>query len=349
MSASWLIDRGLLPDAWIRRGIRRLLLRRLQAEDRGSPEANARQVSAYAAALGQGPIAIQPRAANAQHYEVPAEFFRHVLGRHMKYSSGLWDPPTRTLDEAEQAMLELTVERAQIQDGMDVLDLGCGWGSLTLYLAARFPACRIVSLSNSHSQREFILERCRERGLSNVKVVTDDVSRFSPPQRFDRVVSIEMFEHMHNYAELLRRIGSWLRPDGRLFVHIFVHRQFAYPFETRGSANWLGRHFFTGGQMPSADLLGRFDEHMRLVHSWEVSGLHYARTARAWLQNLDAARAQALSSLARSDNPVPARVQLRRWRVFFMACEELWAFREGTEWHVQHYLFEPLAPPGSIA
>jgi cyclopropane-fatty-acyl-phospholipid synthase len=338
-----LIDRGLVPDWAVRRGIRRLLRARLHQEDRGSEAANAEQLERYIQELRQSPLAVHTQDANEQHYEVPAAFFERVLGKHLKYSCGLWDPGIETLDESEAAMLALYVERAGIEDGMEILDLGCGWGSFSLYVAERFPRCRILGVSNSAGQRRFIEQRCAERGIENLEIVTRDINDFETTRRFDRVVSIEMFEHLRNYALIMEQIAQWLKPDGSFFTHIFVHERFAYPFETEGAANWLGANFFTGGQMPSADLLPRFDDHMDLQRRWDVDGTHYARTSRAWLENVDRHRAELIRLLDESGGPVPGAVALRRWRVFFMACEELWAYDQGREWFVSHYLFRPKA------
>lgn len=340
MTTLGLLDRGLLPDWLVRVGIRRLLSRRLQQEDQGSAEANRAHLEQYVEALRRSPVAVHVNEANAQHYEIPAAFFERVLGARLKYSCGLWKTGVTTLDAAEEAMLERTVERAGLVDGMTVMDLGCGWGSLTLWIAQRFPNCRVLAVSNSRDQRTFIENRASLRGLGNVEVVTRDINDFETMRRFDRIFSIEMFEHVRNYEVLMSQIASWLRPDGLFFAHLFVHREFAYPFETEGSDNWLGRHFFTGGQMPSADLLPRFQDDMELVADWHVNGVHYARTARAWLENLDAHRVELLEIL---DDPAAdsnAAVALRRWRVFFMACEELWAHADGREWFVMHYLFQ---------
>ena len=343
-----LLDRGLLPDWLIRLGIRRLLRQRLRAEDQGSPEAREAYLQGYIEDLQASPIAVQTRAANAQHYEVPAAFFERVLGPHMKYSCALWDETTKTLGDAEEAMLALTVERAGIEDGMDILELGCGWGSLTLYMAERFPKARIQAVSNSHGQRQHIERACEKRLLANVEVITRDMNDFETTRRFDRVVSVEMLEHMKNYRAIFRQIRRWLRPEGRFFTHIFVHKTHAYPFETEGAANWLGRHFFTGGQMPSADLLPRFDQDLVLEADWHVNGTHYAKTARAWLQNLDLRRDELVPLLAHDGGDPPA-VMLERWRVFFMACEELWNFAGGTEWSVHHYCFRPRSTaPGDV-
>jgi cyclopropane-fatty-acyl-phospholipid synthase len=282
-----------------------------------------------------------PEAANRQHYEVPAAFFVPVLGRRLKYSCAWWPPHVRTLDAAEEAMLALTCERAALQDGMEILELGCGWGSLTLWMAERFPGSRILAVSNSHSQRAFIDGRARERGLRNVTTLTCDMNDFESAERFDRVVSVEMFEHLRNYELLLGRIADWLRPNGRLFVHVFAHRYHAYPFEDKGRADWMARHFFTGGLMPSEDLLLHFQRDLVLEQRWRVSGTHYERTSNAWLENLDAHRAALLPVLAQAYGRGSEDLWLQRWRIFFLACAEMFGFRGGDEWGVAHYRFAP--------
>jgi cyclopropane-fatty-acyl-phospholipid synthase len=295
----------------------------------------------FVASLATSPVTLSPELANLQHYEVPVEFFRAVLGPRMKYSCAWFGPGVRGLAQAEEAMLALTAERAGIEDGMRVLDLGCGWGSLTLWLAERFPRCRITAVSNSKLQREAILAEAARRGCEDrVAVRTSDVARFEPGARFDRVASVEMVEHVRNWPALLERVASWLEPDGRLFVHHFAHRRFAYPYEIEGPGDWMARHFFTGGMMPSADLLARCDEHLRVVQRWDVDGLHYARTAEAWLRNLDRAYADLLRLLRRDHGDAAPRA-LGRWRLFFVGCAELFAFREGSEWGVTHQLLAP--------
>lgn len=331
-SAIALAEGGLVPDALIRVGIRHLVRQRLRRE-------NARAGEGYATLLRElraSPVALATEAANEQHYEVPVDFFARVLGPKLKYSACYWDGGIRTLAEAETAMLDLAIRRAGIEDGMRVLDLGCGWGSFTLYAAERFPRCRFLAVSNSGAQQSFIAERAYAMGLDNVENRKADVNSANLDGPFDRVVSIEMFEHVRNHAVLLSRIAEWLAPAGQLFVHIFCHRRLMYPFETRGSGDWMGRRFFTGGLMPAKDTLYNFQEHMAVRRSWEISGEHYRRTARAWLDNLDADSAAAAAALGADAD----RAALQRWRLFFMACEELFGFNGGREWLVAHYLFD---------
>jgi cyclopropane-fatty-acyl-phospholipid synthase len=342
---TWL-ERGLLPDWLIRIGIRRLVSARLRKEQQGSPAEQAERLMQFVARLRQSPVAIRPDAANAQHYEVPAEFFRHVLGPQMKYSCALWNADTKSLAEAEEAMLDLTCRRACLEDGQDVLELGCGWGSLSLFMARRFPNSRILTVSNSHSQKQFIDAEAARRGLANLTVVTADMNDFTTDSRFDRIVSVEMFEHMRNYAELLRRIASWSRPGALLFVHVFAHSRFAYPYEVQDASDWMAHHFFTGGVMPSDDLLLYFQEHFRIREHWRFSGVHYQKTSEAWLGRLNRHRKKVLDLFAAVYGKDEALRWLVRWRVFFMACAELFGFADGNEWIVSHYLFEIAANHG---
>ncbi|MET0282544.1 MAG: class I SAM-dependent methyltransferase [Steroidobacteraceae bacterium] len=335
-----LAERGLLPDVLIRAGIRRLCAQRLAALQDTSMEGRQDRASHWLEQWRRGPVAIHTDVANAQHYEVPAGFFQHCLGPQLKYSGCYYLDASRTLAEAEECMLAMYGERAELRDGQDVLELGCGWGSLTLWMAGRYPRSRITAVSNSQSQREYIEEQCRLRGYANVRVLTCDVSTLElAPGAFDRCVSVEMFEHVRNHALLLQRVAQWLRPRGKLFVHIFAHRQEAYPFETEGSDNWMGRHFFTGGMMPAADTLLHYQRDLQLEQRWLVDGTHYQRTANHWLQNQDLHREQIMPVLAATYGTALAPLWFQRWRMFFMACAELFGYAGGRQWLIAHYRF----------
>lgn len=333
-------EAGYVPDGFIRVGIRRLLKQRLQSITDAGCESEQSALQKFVAESKSGPIALVPEKANEQHYEVPPEFFHTVLGARLKYSCCYWPDGITTLDEAEEASLNVTCERAQLEDGMHVLELGCGWGSLTLWMAQKFPRSHITAVSNSSQQREFILANAKDRGLKNLDVITADMNDFQTDVTFDRVVSIEMFEHMRNHAELLCRIAGWLKPQGKLFVHHFSHRSSAYPFETEGEHNWMGRHFFTGGMMPSDDWLLHFQDDLRIAHRWRWNGRHYAKTCRAWLQRQDSSSGEVLEIMRETYGKDAGIQWLHRWRMFFMACEELFAFNGGNEWWVSHLLFE---------
>ena len=338
-----LTERGMIPDAIVRAGIRRLLRRRL-AEERFYTEAErSARYESRLAELRQSDIALVPDKANEQHYELPPEFFALTLGRHLKYSSCYYPKGVVALDDAEEAMLHLTCERSGLRDGHSVLELGCGWGSLTLWMGERYPGAHIVAVSNSADQRRFILERASERSLSNIEVITCDMNEFDIDRTFDRVISVEMFEHMRNYEALLARIAGWMKPDGKLFVHIFCHRELLYPFEARDESDWMARYFFTGGLMPSFDTLTEFDNDVELEERWTVNGTHYAKTSRAWIENMDRHRKTILSVFQDVYGPTQASVWFGRWRMFFMACEELFGYRNGEEWLVGHYLFRKKA------
>ena len=333
-----LAERGVLPDAVIRPGIGRLLRKRLRDVDNGDTAVNRQRQREFLSMLRQGPIAVNTTDANRQHYELPPAFFTQVLGPRLKYSCSLYPPGVTDLPRAEEAMLAETCCRAGLADGMDILELGCGWGSLTLWMAGKYPAACITAVSNSVPQREFIEAASRARGFENVRVVTADMNHFVNDDTFDRVVSVEMFEHMRNYAELLRRIACWLRPEGRLFVHIFCHRELSYFFETDGDENWMGRYFFTGGVMPSDHLLLYFNDDLIIEDHWRVNGRHYQQTCEGWLKLQDERRGQIMPIL-RDAYGGEAERWFQRWRIFFMSCAELFGYNHGNEWFVGHYLF----------
>jgi cyclopropane-fatty-acyl-phospholipid synthase len=336
---SW-TEQGLVPDGVIRAGIRRLLKQRLGEIEVTDACAAAERLERFVDSMNQSTVALLPEKANEQHYEVPAAFFARALGKHRKYSSCFWPDGCDSLSDAEEAALRVTCERAGLADGQEILELGCGWGSLTLWMAAHYPASHITAVSNSASQREFILAEAAKRDLANLTVVTCDMNVFDIDAEFDRVVSVEMIEHMRNWQELFRRISQWLKPGGRFFMHVFCHRMVPYAFEARDASDWMSAHFFSGGMMPSDDLALRFQNHLSLLRRWRWDGTHYEKTANAWLDNIDRERGAVLPILAETYGAGAAEQWFQRWRIFFMACAELFGFNDGQEWWVSHYLFE---------
>jgi len=330
-----LAERGWIPDHLIRLGIRRLLAKRL----RNSAVRNKETARAFADQMRGQPLLTAADEANRQHYEVPCQFFEEVLGPRLKYSCGLWSEGVKHLAEAEEAMLTLTSKRAELGDGMSILELGCGWGSLSLWMAERFPNARILAISNSQLQRDFIRRRCRMAGIANLEVQTCNVAEFDTQERFDRVVSVEMFEHLRNHELMFRRAADWLVSTGKLFVHIFCHSRIPYTFDLDGDNDWMARHFFTGGMMPSYNLFAHYSKHLHIDKQWKVGGLHYSRTCEAWLKQLDAKKAVLLDLFAQDCSFRTAQIRLQRWRMFLLACSELFCYRGGNEWHVGHYLF----------
>lgn len=331
-----LLATGLLPDFIIRKGIQGQLKNRLEDEYKYNLEQKRKNLLNE---LKNSPIAIETDKANDQHYMVPPEFFINSLGPRLKYSCCHWDK-AGNLKEAEDEMLALTVERAQIKDGQSILELGHGWGAITLYMAEKFPNSKITAVSNSKSQGEFILNRAKEKGLYNIKIITADVASFNIEETFDRIISIEMFEHMRNYQTLLESINRWLKKDGKLFVHIFAHIDLAYKFEVVDDSDWMSKYFFSGGIMPSEHLFYYFQNHLKVEEHWRINGTHYAKTARAWLDNMDENKNKIYQIFKSHYKDGDHRKWFHYWRIFFMSCEELWNFNNGNEWIVGHYLFQ---------
>lgn len=336
----FLLRREMIPDWMIRGEIRARLKKKLLAEYKLSPEKRKQKKLAWIDEMKKGPIALNTPEANKQHYELPTTFFQCVLGRNLKYSSGFWPLSHTTLDESEENMLALTVERAQVRDGQKILELGCGWGSLTLYMAKKFPNAQITAVSNSKTQRDHIEFQVKKLGLQNVKVLTCDMNNLQLEEKFDRAVSVEMFEHMRNYKALLEKIAGFLNPGGKLFVHVFAHKELSYPYIASDAKDWIAKYFFTGGLMPSADIFDYFPEHFRVAERWEVPGTHYQKTCRAWLELFDLARINIKIIFRETYGFKDTNLWWAYWRIFFMSCEELFGYNGGKEWFVSHTLLE---------
>lgn len=335
-----LLEKNKIPDILIRKGIRSLLKQRLNQENKGNTETQQTHFMKLVEELKNSPIAVNTVDANEQHYEVPTKFYQYCLGKHLKYSSGYWKDGIMDIDTSEKDMLELTCQRAELQDGQNVLELGCGWGSLSLFMASRFPKSTFTVLSNSHTQKLYIDEQAINRGIKNLTVVTADINVFNIDATFDRIVSVEMFEHMRNYQKLMHKTSSFLKTDGKLFVHIFTHKEYAYKFEVIDESDWMSKYFFTGGIMPSDHLLLYFNEHMSIEQHWHVNGTHYSKTSEAWLENMDKHKNEIMPMFETTYGKEQALKWWVYWRIFYMSCAELWGYSDGNEWMVSHYLFK---------
>ncbi len=334
-----LLEKEVVPDFILRRKIRKLLNDRLQEQKQPDDYSLEKQIQSLVKELSESPIAVNTVDANEQHYELPTEFFQYVLGPHMKYSSGWWENGVKTFEDSEYRMLKLTCEHAELKGGQEVLELGCGWGSLSLFMAEHYPTSLFTVVSNSRTQKKYIDAQAAKRGIKNLRVITADMNTFDIDQKFDRVVSVEMFEHMRNYRLLLNRISGWLKQEGKLFVHIFTHHKYAYKFEVKDDSDWMSKYFFSGGIMPSNDLLFYFNEDLQREHQWLINGTNYQKTSEAWLTNMDANREAIIPIMNATYGSEKGMLWFAYWRIFFMACAELWGYNNGTEWMVSHYLF----------
>ncbi|CAL9227809.1 unnamed protein product, partial [Arabidopsis halleri] len=335
-----LLEKNLLPDLVIRRLTRLLLAGRLRSGYKPTAEMQLSDLLGFVESIKKMPIAINTEKPKTQHYELPTAFFELVLGRNMKYSSCYFSNDSTSLEDAEEAILALYCERAKVEDGQSVLDVGCGWGSLSLYIARKYSKCKLTGICNSKTQKAFIDEKCRKLGLQNIEIIVADISTFEHERTYDRVFSIEMFEHMKNYGELLKKIGKWMKEDSLLFVHYFCHKTFAYHFEDVNDDDWITRHFFSGGTMPSANLLLYFQENVSIVDHWLVNGTHYAKTSEEWLKRMDKEIVAIKEIMEVTYGKEDAVKWMVYWRTFFIAVAELFGYNNGEEWMVAHLLFK---------
>ncbi|MCG8528783.1 MAG: cyclopropane-fatty-acyl-phospholipid synthase family protein [Opitutales bacterium] len=336
MNTVRLAENGIIPTWLIRAGIRMRLKRKLEQEQDRHPAFK----ETFVKMLRNSPIAIATDDANDQHYQVPTDFYKTILGPCLKYSACYWPEGVETLQAAEIASLELVAERAQIDNGHSILDMGCGWGSFSLWAASQFPDSQILAVSNSLTQAQYIRSEAEKRGLGNLNVVTRNMVEFDPEQSFDRIVSIEMFEHMRNYEMLFRRVSGWLKPGGRLFVHVFSHKTYAYDYDDSDPSDWMSNYFFTGGIMPSHDLFSHFNQDLQIDEDWKLNGMHYTRTLEAWLDNLDAEFDYIHPLFMNHYGKDSTKQWINRWRMFILACSELFGYKNGTEWGISHYRFK---------
>ena len=334
-----LLEQDKIPDILLRKQIRKFVRQRLTDENRGNVEAQQLHLLELIDFLKSSPIAVNTSDANEQHYEVPTAFYKYCLGKNLKYSCAYWDEGITSLDAAETKMLELSCTRAELKDGQNILELGCGWGSLSLFMAAKYPNSRITVVSNSQTQKEYIDDQADERGLKNLKVITADMNNFDTNDCFDRVVSVEMFEHMRNYKTLLAKIASFLKLEGKLWIHIFVHKEYAYLYEVKDESDWMSKYFFTGGIMPSDDLMLYFNDDLVVEKHLHVKGTNYGKTAEAWLANMDMKKNEIMPIFEQTYGVDQAVKWWVYWRLFYMACAELFLYNDGNEWFVSHYLF----------
>jgi len=334
-----LLEKNKIPDFLIRIGIRNLLKQRLKEEGKGNQQAQQKHLEKLIAELKSSPIAVNTSEANEQHYELPTQFYQYCLGKHLKYSSGFWNSNVKNIDTSEKDMLELTCFRADLQNDQEVLELGCGWGSLSLYMAAKFEESNFTVISNSRTQKIYIDEQAKLRDIKNLNVITADINDFNIDKKFDRLVSVEMFEHLRNYQLLFKKIAAVLKDDAKMFVHVFTHKTFAYKFEVKNESDWMSKFFFTGGIMPSNNLFSYFNDDLVVKNKWVVNGLHYSKTSEAWLKNMDQHKAEIMPIFENTYGKQKAVKWWVYWRIFYMACAELWGYKKGEEWMVCHYLF----------
>ena len=334
---NFFISRGLIPDSLLRRGVRNQGRQRLQMMKNTDLK---QEYLTFLKQASSGKIAVHTDDANNQHYEVDSEFFQYCLGKNLKYSSCYWNDDTSSLDEAEDIMLDLYCKRAKIEDGMTILDVGCGWGSLSLYLAQKYPKSKITGVSNSNSQRKFIEKLGYERNLHNLNIVTKDINSFDTNKKFDRIISIEMFEHTKNSKILMDSINKWLAPDGLFFMHVFAHKYNPYYFDTEQKNAWMAKYFFTGGMMPNHDLFKDLESDLNYQKSWMLSGTHYEKTSNAWLDKMDSNKTKILELFRRNNSNSVAKKKFYFWRLFFIACAEIFGYNGGSEWIISHHLFK---------